>query len=122
MIIRVNAHVVKVTERKDLRRIDVVTSLSPDDTAARLRARGIGFVDGDAVYLDTLWLRALGSDPHWNSELDEMLSFAGCRGWFDGLYLKSRMSGSSSADPDGLGATSGARSTARTSAHALHLR
>ncbi|WP_232017003.1 hypothetical protein [Gordonia insulae] len=91
-----------MTERRDLRRIDVVTSLSPDDTGARLRARSIGFVDGDAVYLDTLWLRALGSDPHWNTELDEVLSFAECHGRFDCLYLKSRLSAGASAQAQHL--------------------
>ncbi|UPW08057.1 hypothetical protein M1C59_18640 [Gordonia terrae] len=94
MEIRVEAHTVRVRERSDLRDLEVRSAVDEIETSERLRQRGIGYVDGDAAYINTLWLQSLNDDRRWRDEVRELLAFAECHGWFDGVYLRARFTAS----------------------------
>ncbi|WP_280213790.1 hypothetical protein [Nocardia cyriacigeorgica] len=88
MEILVEAHTVRVRDWTDLRRIDVRTTVNESDTCERLRQRGIGYVDGNSAYINAFWLQSASDSPVWHDAVRELLSFAECHGWFDGVYLR----------------------------------
>ncbi len=91
MEICVEAQTVRVLDRENLRSLSVRTRISAADTSERLRQRGIGYVDDKVAYVNTWWLQSLSDNRRWLDEIREMLSFAECHGWFDGVYLRARL-------------------------------
>lgn len=91
MEVCVEAQTVRVLDRENLRSLSVRTRISAADTSERLRRRGIGYIDGNVAYVNTWWLQSLSDNRRWLDEVREMLSFAECHGWFDGVYLRARL-------------------------------
>ncbi|REE71529.1 hypothetical protein C8E05_0898 [Rhodococcus wratislaviensis] len=49
----------------------------------------IGYIDNDAVFIRSAWLRNQGPRTReWREDFGAMLSYAGDRGWYDGEFIE----------------------------------
>jgi hypothetical protein len=82
--VEVGADRVALREPDDVTRFQVAAGLELDDAAldSVLRDHGVGYLDGDAAFIGSSWLRDHGEpSAEWAAKLGGMLAYAATKGW-----------------------------------------
>ncbi|KXF53123.1 hypothetical protein AXA44_08550 [Rhodococcus sp. SC4] len=73
----------------DLEAFHVRTSSDRDAAHELLVRANIGYIDNDAVFIRSAWLRNQGPPTReWHESFGAMLTYAEDRGWYDGEFIE----------------------------------
>ena len=89
MYIEVTSDSVVTRHLLDLKTFHVRMSSDREKAHESLVSANIGYIDNDAAFIRSAWLRNQG--PHtreWREGFGAMLSYAEGRGWYDGEFIE----------------------------------
>ncbi|MCG7635262.1 hypothetical protein MHN80_23370 [Gordonia McavH-238-E] len=87
MKITIRENEVALSEVYDFSDVRLLTGLDAVQLARTLRRHGVGYVDGPAVHVNTLWLRNQQEGPQWQAGIDGLIFAAETLGHFDGVFI-----------------------------------
>ncbi|MFF3569295.1 hypothetical protein ACFYXQ_16110 [Nocardia jiangxiensis] len=97
MLVRITDDVVDLEQADDLTDLRVVTRLDADGIVRILQESGVGYLHEGSVMLRVRLLHDRAgveqADPAWESRWDQMIEYAGRKGWLsaDGCFVQAHI-------------------------------